>query len=197
MVRNVVGTLLLTLTFSLASANMAGAANPVVVVETSMGNFEIELYEDKAPISVKNFLDYVEAKHYDGTIFHRVMGAEHSKTDFMIQGGGFLPGMKEKPTKPPIKNEAANGVSNTTGTVAMARTNVVDSATAQFFVNVGDNTFLNHSSPTPQGFGYAVFGKVTSGMDVVNKIKAVPVATKGPHGNVPVTDVVITTIRKK
>ena len=197
MVRNFAGIGMLALTLSFASAPMATAANPVVVVDTSMGSFEIELYQDKAPITVKNFLDYVEAKHYDGTIFHRVMGKEHSKSDFMIQGGGFLPGMKEKPNNGPIKNEAANGLKNERGTVAMARTNVVDSATAQFFVNVADNDFLNHTSPTPQGFGYAVFGKVVSGMDVVDKIKAVPVGNKGGHGNVPTTDVIIKSIRVK
>ena len=197
MVRNFAGIGMLALTLSFASAPMATAANPVAVVDTSMGSFEIELYQDKAPVTVKNFLDYVEAKHYDGTIFHRVMGKEYSDSDFMIQGGGFLPGMKEKPTNPPIKNEAANGLKNERGTVAMARTNVVDSATAQFFVNIKDNDFLNHRSPTPQGFGYAVFGKVTSGMDVVDKIKAVPVGNKGGHGNVPTTDVVIKSIRIK
>ena len=188
---------LLALTLAIASTQMATAANPVVTVETSMGNFDIELYEDKAPITVKNFLDYVAAKHYDGTVFHRVIGQEGSGNDFMIQGGGFKPGMQEKPTKPPIKNEATNGLKNTKYTVAMARTGVVDSATAQFFVNVADNGFLNHSAPNDRGYGYAVFGKVVAGTEVVDKIKAVEVGRKGPFDNVPTTDIVIKSVRKK
>ena len=193
-----ISTGLVALTLSIASTTMATAANPVVTVETSMGNFDIELYQDKAPITVKNFLDYVDAKQFDGTIFHRVIGQEGSGNDFMIQGGGFLPGMAgEKKTKAPIKNEATNGLKNTKYTVAMARTNVVDSATSQFFVNVADNAFLNHTAPTDRGFGYAVFGKVIAGMDVVDKIKAVEVTRKGPHDNVPVTDIVIKSVQKK
>ena len=185
--------LLLGLGVFAMSTGMAEAKNPVVVIETSMGTIKAELFEDKAPISVKNFLDYVKEKHYDDTIFHRVMGKEHSGNDFMIQGGGFEPGMKEKKTHSPIKNEAANGVSNTRGTLAMARTNVVDSATSQFFINVADNKFLDHQDQN--NYGYAVFGKVIEGMDVVDKIKAVEVDTKNGHGNVPVKDVVIKSIK--
>jgi peptidyl-prolyl cis-trans isomerase A (cyclophilin A) len=138
--------------------------NPQVVFKTSLGNFQLELFAGKAPISVKNFLAYVDSKFYDGTIFHRVM------SDFMIQGGGFTPDLQKKPTRAPIKNEADNGLSNTRGTVAMARTRMVDSATAQFFVNVKDNQRLDHAGPGPR-FGYTVFGRVIKGMDVVEKIR--------------------------
>lgn len=171
--------------------------NPTVVITTSSGTIKAELFEDKAPITVKNFLAYVDEKFYDGTIFHRVMGKENTddKHDFMIQGGGFEPGMKQKKTKAPIKNESGNRVSNDRGTLAMARTNQPDSATAQFFVNLSDNHFLNKSQ-AGDGVGYCAFGKVTEGMDVVDKIKAVPTGTNGPHGNVPVTDVVIQSIRR-
>jgi peptidyl-prolyl cis-trans isomerase A (cyclophilin A) len=167
----------------------APAKHPSVVMKTSLGEITVELYPDKAPITVKNFLDYVEAKQYDGTIFHRVI------PQFMIQGGGFGPDMQQKPSKPPIKNEAGNGLKNTTGTIAMARTGVVDSATAQFFINVRDNTALDHRDETPAGFGYAVFGKVTGGMDVVKKIENVATTSKPPHQNVPVTPVVIESVR--
>ena len=180
----------------MVAAGGARAANPVVVIETSMGNIKVELFEDKAPITVKNFLGYVDDKHYDGTIFHRVIGKENSGKDFMVQGGGFEPGMKEKKTKDPIKNEASNGLSNTRGTLAMARTGDVDSATAQFFINVADNTFLDHKSPDRREFGYAVFGKVIEGMDVVDKIKAVKTANKGGHDDVPAEDVVIKSIKR-
>ena len=177
------------------AAGGARAANPIVVIETSMGNIKVELYEDKAPITVKNFLGYVDDKFYDGTIFHRVIGKENSGKDFMVQGGGFEPGMKEKKkTKDPIKNEASNGLQNTRGTLAMARTGVVDSATAQFFINVGDNTFLDHKGPNQ--YGYAVFGKVIEGMDVVDKIKAVKTTNKAGHDDVPVEDVVIRSIKR-
>ncbi len=159
------------------------------VVKTSLGEMTIELYPDKAPISVKNFLDYVDAKFYDGTIFHRVI------PNFMIQGGGFTPDMQQKPTRAPIKNEAGNGLKNTTGTLAMARTGVVDSATAQFFINTVDNGFLDHRDETPAGFGYAVFAKVVNGMDVVKKIAAVPTGTKGPYQNAPTTAVIIESVR--
>jgi cyclophilin family peptidyl-prolyl cis-trans isomerase len=162
---------------------------PRVLMKTSQGDITIELYPDKAPISVKNFLEYVDAKHYDGTVFHRVIPT------FMIQGGGFTADMQQKPTRAPIKNEAGNGLKNTTGTLAMARTGVVDSATSQFFINTVDNAFLDHRDETPQGFGYAVFGKVVDGMDVVKKIAAVPTASKGPHQNVPTTPVVIESVR--
>jgi peptidyl-prolyl cis-trans isomerase B (cyclophilin B) len=174
----------------------ARAANPIVVIETSMGNVKVELFEDKAPITVKNFLSYTDDKFYDGTIFHRVIGKENSGKDFMIQGGGFEPGMRQKKTKDPIKNEASNGLQNTRGTLAMARTGVVDSATAQFFINVADNSFLDHKSPNPREFGYAVFGKVIEGMDVVDKIKAVKTTSKGGHDDVPAEDVVIRSIKR-
>jgi peptidyl-prolyl cis-trans isomerase B (cyclophilin B) len=168
----------------------AKGGNPVVLMKTSFGNIKIELWEDKTPITVKNFLRYVDEKFYDGTIFHRVM------PDFMIQGGGFTPDMKEKNSHEPIENEAKSDVKNERGTLAMARTGVVDSATAQFFINVVDNTFLNHRDETPRGFGYAVFGKVLEGMDVVDKIKAVPTTTKGPYENVPSQPVVIESVTK-
>jgi peptidyl-prolyl cis-trans isomerase B (cyclophilin B) len=159
---------------------------PVVQFETSMGVIKVELYPDKAPITVKNFLSYVREGYYDGLVFHRVI------RDFMVQGGGFTKEMKEKGTKhPPIKNEADNGLKNDRGTVAMARTSVVDSATAQFFINTVNNDFLNHRAKTPQGYGYAVFGKVTDGMDVVDKIRAVPTASSGMHQDVPKEPVVI------
>lgn len=172
-------------------ATPAKGKNPVVVFKTNHGNIEVELYEDKAPISVKNFLEYVDAKHYDGTIFHRVID------NFMIQGGGFDSAMKEKTTRAPIKNEASNGLKNTVGTLAMARTMVPDSASAQFFINVKDNAFLDFRDPSPQGIGYAVFGKVTKGMDVVNKIRAVPTGTSNGMQDVPQQPVVIESARRQ
>jgi peptidyl-prolyl cis-trans isomerase B (cyclophilin B) len=156
-----------------------------------MGDIEAELYADKAPKSVENFLAYAKAGHYDGTVFHRVI------KDFMIQGGGMTPDMNQKSTKPPIKNEADNGIKNTTGTLAMARTSVVDSATSQFFINVKDNTSLDHKGKTPQGYGYAVFGKVVSGMDVVRKIEGVATTSKGMHQDVPKDPVVIESVTVK
>ncbi len=155
---------------------------PVVVMDTSLGTIKIELNEEKAPITVKNFLSYVDDKFYDNTIFHRVI------SNFMIQGGGFEPGMKEKGTKAPIKNES--GLSNVRGSIAMARTNNVDSATAQFFINVVDNA---ESLDKPR---YCVFGKVILGMDVVDKIKAVKTGSRGGHGDVPIADVVIKSVRR-
>jgi cyclophilin family peptidyl-prolyl cis-trans isomerase len=166
----------------------AEGKNPMVLISTSMGDIKVELDEQKAPVTVKNFLGYVNDKYYDGTIFHRVIPS------FMIQGGGMDTDMKEKPTKGPIKNEAGNGLKNTVGTVAMARTNVVDSATAQFFINAKDNAFLDHRDESPAGFGYAVFGKVVSGMDVVQKIEHVATGNKGMHQNVPVEAVIIKSI---
>lgn len=148
------------------------AGNPVVIMETSLGTIKIELFQDKAPITVKNFLDYMDDKHYDGTVFHRVMGKENSDRDFMIQGGGFNTKMEQKKTKATIKNESANGLKNLRGTLAMARTSDIDSATSQFFINVVDNGFLDKEQAR-DGAGYCVFGKVTDGMDVVDKIKAV------------------------
>ncbi|MBY0273920.1 peptidyl-prolyl cis-trans isomerase [Candidatus Binatia bacterium] len=165
--------------------------NPIVVISTSMGDIEAELYADKAPESVKNFLAYAESGHYNGTVFHRVIKG------FMIQGGGMTPDMNQKPTKAPIKNEADNGLKNLNGTLAMARTSVVDSATSQFFINVKDNAFLDHKSKTPQGYGYAVFGKVISGMDVVQKIENVSTGNKGMHQDVPVEPVVIKSVTVK
>ncbi len=167
-----------------AMSGTARAANPVVVMETSHGTIKIELFEEKAPITVKNFLTYVADKHYDGLTFHRVI------SDFMIQGGGMEPGGKEKKTREPIKNEAANGLSNQRGTVAMARTNVADSATSQFYINVKDNTFLDKAKAR-DGVGYCVFGRVIEGMDVVDKIKDVET---GP-GDVPTKDVLIKSIK--
>lgn len=164
------------------------AANPVVLVETNMGNFKIELFEDKAPITVKNFLQYVEDKHYDGTIFHRVI------SHFIIQGGGFEPGMKEKKTRDPIKNESNNGLSNVKYTVAMARTPQPNSATAQFFINVKDNTFLDKAKAR-DGVGYCVFGRVIEGTDVIDKIKDVPTGSVKGHDDVPTKDVVIKSVR--
>lgn len=169
-------------------AGTARAANPVVAVETNMGTFKVELFEDKAPVTVKNFLQYVEDKHYDGTIFHRVI------SDFMIQGGGFEPGMKEKKTRDPIKNESNNGLSNVKGTLAMARTPEPNSASSQFFVNVKDNTFLDKAKAR-DGVGYCVFGRVIDGMDVVEKIKAVDTDTVRGHENVPTKDVVIKSVK--
>jgi cyclophilin family peptidyl-prolyl cis-trans isomerase len=171
------------------------AANPIVLIETSMGNIKVELFEDKAPTTVKNFLGYVDDKFYDGTIFHRVIGKPGSPMDFMIQGGGFEPGMKEKKTKDPIKNESDNNLSNERGTLAMARTPKPDSATSQFFINVANNAFLDKAKARDK-VGYCVFGKVIEGLDVVDKIKAVEVGESGGHENVPKKDVVIKSIKK-
>jgi len=156
-----------------------------VVMETSLGTITLELDGDKAPATTANFLAYVDAKHYDNTLFHRVIDG------FMIQGGGFEPGMKQKPTKPAIKNESANGLANKRGTVAMARTSNPDSATAQFFINVVDNDFLDRAKAQDR-VGYCVFGKVTGGMDVVDKIKATPTG----DGDAPVKDVLIKSVRR-
>jgi peptidyl-prolyl cis-trans isomerase B (cyclophilin B) len=169
---------------SAMSGQTAAAKNPIVVMKTSMGTIKIELDEDKAPGTVKNFLSYADDKFYDGTIFHRVI------SDFMIQGGGFQPGMKKKETKAPIKNEAPNGLSNVRGTIAMARLRDPDSATAQFYINVEDN------SKKLDDQRYCVFGKVIEGMDVVDKIKAVKTDRKGVYGDVPVKDVIIESVRR-
>jgi peptidyl-prolyl cis-trans isomerase B (cyclophilin B) len=161
-------------------------SNPHVELQiTGFGTIKIELDTEKAPNSVANFLAYVNKGHYDGTVFHRVIPG------FMIQGGGFAAGMNQKPTDKPINNEANNGLKNDKYTLAMARTNDPHSATAQFFINVADNGFLNHTAPSAQGWGYAVFGKVVAGTDVVDKIAAVKTGQKGFHGDVPKEDVVI------
>ena len=154
-------------------------------METNFGTITIELDADKAPLTVANFKKYVADDFYNNTIFHRVI------PNFMIQGGGFNPGMTQKQTLDPVENEADNGLANDRGTIAMARTNDPHSATAQFFINLKDNAFLNHSGKNPQGWGYCVFGKVTEGMDVVDKIAAVPTGNSAGHADVPVNDVVI------
>lgn len=163
--------------------------NPVVTMSTNMGNIRIELNADKAPITTKNFLAYVNDGHFDGLIFHRVIPG------FMIQGGGFDSGMSQRTTKSPIKNEAHNGLKNVIGSIAMARTNVVDSATAQFFINVKDNDFLNHKNTSPDGYGYAVFGQVIEGMDIVHTIEKVKTGNRGMHQDVPVETVVINSVK--
>lgn len=157
----------------------------MIKLHTNHGVITLELFADKAPETVANFEQYVKDGHYNGTIFHRVI------SNFMIQGGGFEPGMKQKATRATIKNEANNGLSNKIGTIAMARTMEPHSASAQFFINVADNSFLNHSAPTIQGWGYAVFGQVVDGLDVVMKIKDVATTMKGGHQDVPVDDVII------
>jgi cyclophilin family peptidyl-prolyl cis-trans isomerase len=164
---------------------------PVVVIETSMGDITVELNAKRAPVSVENFLTYVEEGFYDGTIFHRVI------PNFMVQGGGFTPDMTKKPVHEPIKNEAKNGLKNRKGTLAMARTPEINSATSQFFINTKDNDFLNNKGTSARDFGYAVFGKVTEGMDVVMNIDKVKTGTKAGHQDVPVEAVVIKTIRLK
>lgn len=157
-----------------------------VLMKTSMGDITLDLYGEDAPISVENFLSYINDDFYDGLIFHRVIG------NFMIQGGGFDAEMTQKPTKDPIKNEAQNGLSNVTGTLAMARTGIIDSATSQFFINVVDNPFLDFTAPNPRGFGYAVFGKISAGMEVVEKIKLVETENRGRgHANVPTEAIII------
>ena len=184
---------LCTLSFFLFSGVVMAAAadlpakNPVVLMETSMGNVKIQLDPQKAPISVKNFLDYVKSGFYGGTVFHRVIPG------FMIQGGGFTADLQQKPTKAQIRNEGGNGLKNERGTIAMARTGNPDSATAQFFINVANNNSLNR--PLPDGFGYAVFGKVTEGMNVVDKIVQVPTGYKMGMGDVPQIPVVIKSMK--
>lgn len=156
-----------------------------VKLQTTAGDITLELYPDKAPVTVKNFIQYVDAGHYDGTIFHRVIDG------FMIQGGGYTENLTQKPTNEPIVNEANNGLKNKRGTIAMARTNVVDSATAQFFINVVDNSFLDFKGENPHEFGYCVFGKVVDGMDVVDKIKSVETQSQGPYQDLPVKPIKI------
>jgi peptidyl-prolyl cis-trans isomerase B (cyclophilin B) len=177
-------TMLALITVTGTSAR-AQRRNPLVKLETSMGEITLELYPDKAPATVANFLQYVREGFYDGTIFHRVING------FMIQGGGLDANLNPKPTRAPIKNEADNGLANLPYTVAMARTSDPDSATSQFFINVADNKFLNHTAKTPQGWGYAVFGQVVGGRAVVDQIKAVPTGDREGYQNVPLTPVVI------
>jgi peptidyl-prolyl cis-trans isomerase B (cyclophilin B) len=178
-------TLLIFLFAISAIAPFAFADNPKVALDTSKGRIVLELYADKAPETVKNFLAYVDAKYYDGTIFHRVI------PNFMIQGGGFTADMKRKTTRSPIKNEADRGIKNDRGTIAMARTNDPHSATAQFFINSKDNGFLNHKGKTMQGWGYAAFGRVVEGMKTVDAISAVKTTQRGPYRDVPAEAVVI------
>jgi len=184
-------TLFLALFLTLPGCSQAGPeptkGGPVVLISTSLGDIKVELYEKEAPESVKNFLAYVNDKFYDGTIFHRVI------TGFMLQGGGFTENMEQKPTKPPIKNEGGNGLKNDTYTLAMARTSVPDSATSQFFINVKNNDFLNRDK-SQDGVGYAVFGKVIDGTDVVKKIEQVQTGRKGMYSDVPVQPVVIKSV---
>jgi cyclophilin family peptidyl-prolyl cis-trans isomerase len=164
--------------------------NPTVLISTSLGDITVELYKDRAPVSVQNFLQYVNDGFYPGTIFHRVISG------FMIQGGGFTADMVEKPTRPPIRNEATNGLNNVRGTLAMARTESLRSATAQFFINVADNRIkLDHHGFSPEDFGYAVFGRVLTGLEVCDRIAAVKTRRNGPHEDVPVEPVVIKAVR--
>ncbi len=160
-------------------------ANPQVLMETSLGNITLELFEKEAPITVANFLAYVKSNFFAGTVFHRVIKG------FMIQGGGLEANLRQKPAMAPIKNEAGNGLSNEIGTIAMARTSVIDSATSQFFINTENNYFLNHTDNTPRGFGYCVFGKVTDGMDVVRAIESTQTTSAGMYSDVPVTPILI------
>jgi cyclophilin family peptidyl-prolyl cis-trans isomerase len=177
---------LLSLTFGMA----AGAANPMVIIKTSKGDITIELAPEKAPLTVQNFLAYVDAKFYDGTIFHRVIKG------FMIQGGGLTPDFKEKPEKPAVKNEAGNGLKNLRGTIAMARTDQPHTATSQWFINHADNASLDHKDNSVDGFGYCVFGKVIAGLDVVDAIAQVPTATIKGNENAPRTTVTILSVRR-
>jgi len=186
-------TLLITFAvcgFFAVTALTLQAANPQVLLKTNKGDITIELFQDKAPISVKNFLSYADEKFFDGTIFHRVIKG------FMVQGGGMTADMHEKSAKSPIKNEAANGLKNKRGTLAMARTPEIDSATCQFFINLVDNAFLDHKSNNPEEFGYAVFGKVAAGMDVVDVIAGVATGSKGGHQDVPREPVTILSVTR-
>lgn len=182
----IVAAMLVMLTAVFATAS--DKKNPQVSMETNYGTIKMELFAKEAPISVENFLEYAKSDFYKGTIFHRVIAG------FMIQGGGFTADFKQKPTRAAIKNEAANGLKNDRGTLAMARTGIVDSATAQFFINVVNNNFLNHQNSSQQGYGYAVFGKVVEGMDVVDKIAAVKTVRRG-FPDVPEKDVVIKSVK--
>lgn len=171
-----------------APAPTPAPGNPVAVISTSMGDITVELFKDRAPVSVENFLEYVRDRFFEGTIFHRV------KPGYVIQGGGYTPDIVEKSTRPPILNEATNGLKNTRGTLAMARMRTLRSATSQFYINVANNAPLDHRGYSPEDFGYAVFGRVLSGMDVVDKIAATPTGSHERHEDVPVTPVVITKV---
>jgi len=188
--RNILASLLCAAMFAVpaqaATHQTEKGKHSMVKLHTNHGTITLELYDDKAPATVKNFLEYVNSGFYDNTIFHRVIDG------FMIQGGGFEPSMKQKPTRAPIKNEADNGLKNDTYTIAMARTSDPNSATAQFFINVKDNHFLDFTAPTVQGYGYCVFGKVVDGTDVVDSIRKVQTGFRGGHQDVPLQDVVIT-----
>jgi len=185
--RFILATLLCILPFAAGAAEPTATGDSTVTVrmQTNKGTIVLELDAEKAPTTVANFVEYAKSGFYDGTIFHRVIPR------FMIQGGGFQPGMTQKSGRDPIKNEADNGLKNDLGTIAMARTSDPNSATAQFFINTKDNSFLNHSAPTSQGWGYCVFGKVTEGMDVVQEIEKVSTSTKSGHQDVPNEDVII------
>lgn len=177
--------------FAFAADDAEGAEPVVVTMETSAGTITLELYPESAPVTVKNFVSYVEDGHFNDTVFHRVIPG------FMIQGGGFTADMDQKPTKAPIVNEAENGLKNNKGTIAMARTMDVNSASSQFFINLVDNSFLNFRDATPSGYGYCVFGRVTDGMDVVEKIGATKTGSRGVHQDVPVTPITITSATVK
>jgi cyclophilin family peptidyl-prolyl cis-trans isomerase len=188
--RKLIGTMMTLLIITLVGLTPVLAAE-TVIMETSLGSITLELDNAKAPLTVTNFLAYADAGFYEDTIFHRVI------RDFMIQGGGYAADLKQKPTRPAVKNEAANGLKNLRGTIAMARTRMVDSASSQFFINLKDNAFLDHRAPTPDAFGYAVFGKVVKGMDVVDRIATV--GTRGDNQmfqNLPVETVVIKSVRR-
>ena len=182
--------LMLPLFLLILACNSSVSAGTLVVIDTSYGEIKLELDEAKAPISVKNFLAYADKGHYNGTIFHRVI------KDFMIQGGGMDANLTPKPTDAAIKNEASNGLKNKRGTIAMARTNVVDSATSQFFINTKDNDFLDHRNTSAQGYGYAVFGKVVAGMDVVDKIGNAPTGMRNRFSDVPMETVTIKSVKR-
>ena len=180
---------LVLLATSLFTSNLSAQGNPTAVIRTSLGDIQLELLADKAPVSVENFISYAKSGAYDGTIFHRVI------PNFMIQGGGFTPDMEKKATREPIPNEAGNGVSNDRGTVAMARTNHPHSATSQFFINTQDNPNLNYTGETDsRAWGYTVFGRVTEGMNVVDEIRLVETTRKPPYSNVPVEAVIIESV---
>jgi cyclophilin family peptidyl-prolyl cis-trans isomerase len=187
-----IAAVLLLQTPSAAPPPQPAPGNPVAVISTTLGDVTVELFRDKAPVSTENFLRYAADGFYTGTVFHRVIPG------FMIQGGGFTPAMEEKPTRPPIRNEATNGLNNVRGTLGMARTQALRSATSQFFINVSDNRFkLDHKGYSPEDFGYAVFGRVLSGMEVVDKIAATPTRRVGPHEAVPVEPVEIKRVTVK